>query len=511
MARGLRLPSGAVLYPFLLALLPAVHFYEANFRIVPFGDLVRPALLGWVVVALVLALGRLAWRDTPTAAAVTAPLLAVIFEGADMGPWVSLLALVAAVVLGVLLRRRPAAWPRLAVRPLDAAVLVLVLLPLVGAGLAARRDTPPETSDLFAADVPMPEAAAVERRPDIYFLLVDGLGQPAFVEENFPVRPSEYSLPLARRGFTVLRHSTANYPQTALSTAATLNLGLLDDLLEIPAPESRDRHALADLIAGSRAVRALQDVGYAVVTYPSGYPLTRLDGADARRRPLLNPTFVEYYLLEDGFLPLLLPLLGRGPADVSFALRRGRLDFIFDDLPQARQGLATDTPAFVFAHILAPHPPFVFDRQGGPAPSRSPFAFADGDHWLNLHGPDDTSYRRRYADQAVWVMHRLAGAIDAITADTTREHVIIVQGDHGPGSGLRWEQPLETDHDERFGIFNAWFVPAGTEVGLYEGMTAVNTFPVLFNALFGTRIALQPDDHWFARMSQPYIFFPVGR
>ena len=168
-------------------------------------------------------------------------------------------------------------------------------------------------------------------------------------------------------------------------------------------------------------------------------------------------------------------------------------------------------PAFVFAHILAPHPPFVFDRQGGPAPSRSPFAFADGDHWLNLHGPDDTSYRRRYADQAVWVMHRLAGAIDAITADTTREHVIIVQGDHGPGSGLRWEQPLETDHDERFGIFNAWFVPAGTEVGLYEGMTAVNTFPVLFNALFGTRIALQPDDHWFARMSQPYIFFPVGR
>ena len=161
MARGLRLPSGAVLYPFLLALLPAVHFYEANFRIVPFGDLVRPALLGWVVVALVLALGRLAWRDTPTAAAVTAPLLAVIFEGADMGPWVSLLALVAAVVLGVLLRRRPAAWPRLAVRPLDAAVLVLVLLPLVGAGLAARRDTPPETSDLFAADVPRLEMCAL--------------------------------------------------------------------------------------------------------------------------------------------------------------------------------------------------------------------------------------------------------------------------------------------------------------------------------------------------------------
>jgi hypothetical protein len=248
-----------------------------------------------------------------------------------------------------------------------------------------------------------------------------------------------------------------------------------------------------------------------VVTYPSGYPLTRIPAADARRKPLLNPTFAEYYLLEDGILPLLLPLFGRGPADVSFALRRGRLDHIFDELPRARESLAPRTPVFVFAHILAPHPPFVYARDGSPLPSRAPFGFADGDHWLNLHGRDDTSYRRRYADQAAWIMRRLARTVDAIAADTSRERVIIVQGDHGPGSGLVWERPRLTDHDERFGIFNAWSVPPDCAVAPYEGMTAVNTFPVLFNGLFGARLPLLPDRHWFARMSQPFLFFPVGR
>lgn len=497
------------LYPFLVGALPAVHFYEQNFRLLQGSDVVRPLLLAFALVALVLLAGRFVWRRTCAAAMVLTPLLTVIFKGADLGGLISLLLVAATVALGVALKRRPANWPAKLALPLNALLLVLVLLPLVNAWRASAQQNPPVPSVLFATEVPLPAAAATGVRPDIYFLMVDGLGQPAFVETKFPVPALLYSQPLTNRGFQVLRHSFANYPQTALSTAATFNLAPMDQLLDIAEPTSGDRRVLKQVAGDSRAVRALRGLGYKVVSFPSGYPLTRQAHTERRCEPILNPSFVDYYLLEDGVLPLLLPLLGKGPADVSYALRRGRLNHIFDNLPAARQGISDESPVFVYAHILAPHPPFVFGRQGEALASRARFGFGDGNHWLNIHGADDKSYRRRYGDQAVWVMTRLTEAVDGIIASSTRPKIIIIQGDHGPGSGLRWERPLETDHNERFGIFNAWYASDGRQLPLYEGMTALNTFPLLFNEYFGAGLTPLPDEYWFARMSQPYIYFPI--
>ncbi len=499
------------LYPFLVGALPAAHFYEVNFRLLQPVDLMRPVLLAVLLVAAVLAAGRLVWRAPGAGAVVLTPFLTVIFKGNDLGPWLSVGLLLLTVGLGVLLRRRPAAWPRTLSLPLNAVLAILVVLPLVNAWRDSGRENTPQPSGFFRSAVPLPSTAATGVRPDIYYLMVDGLGQPNFIETQFPVPQQKYSDLFTARGFQVLRYSFANYPQTALSLAATLNLAPMDQVLAIDDPQSKDRRILEEVAGRSRVVRAFQQLGYRVVDFPSGYPLTRQALAGTRHTPFLDPSFVEYYLLEDGVLPLLLPLLGHGPADVSFALRRGRLNFIFDELPNARKGVADQDPVFVYAHLLAPHPPFVFGREGQALPSRATFAFADGNHWLNIHGRQDKSYRQRYGDQAVWIMHRLAQAVDGIIASSPRPKIIIIQGDHGPGSGLEWEKPLATDHNERFGIFNAWYISGGRTLPLYEGMTAMNTFPLLFNAVFGADLARLPDKHWFARMSQPYTYYPVEK
>jgi len=266
-----------------------------------------------------------------------------------------------------------------------------------------------------------------------------------------------------------------------------------------------------DVVGNSRVARAFKKLGYKIVSFPSGYPLTHQALADKRHAPFLNPSFLEYYLLEDSILPLVLPLLGNGPADVSFAMRRDRLNFIFDQLPASRNGIDDQDPIFVYAHILAPHPPFVFGPEGEALTSRGTFGFADGDHWLLIHGKHDTSYRQRYSDQATYVMQRLGETIDGIIASSVRPKIIIVQGDHGPGSGLDWERPQNTDHTERLGIFNAWYVSGNQQLPVYEGMTAVNTFPLLFNSVFGTELKAQEDKLWFARMSQPYTFFGLEK
>ncbi|MFT5316549.1 MAG: hypothetical protein ACI9UK_002395, partial [Candidatus Krumholzibacteriia bacterium] len=200
-----------------------------------------------------------------------------------------------------------------------------------------------------------------------------------------------------------------------------------------------------------------------------------------------------------------------GPADISFAMRRNRLDYIFNKLGTAADGLADDQPVFVYAHILAPHPPFVYGAEGEALTSRARFGFADGNHWLDVHGHDDPSYRQRYAAQATWIMKRLARSVDDIIKSSSRPKIIIIQGDHGPGSGLDWNDPLNTDHNERFGIFNAWYVSTGRQVPLYEGMTSMNTFPMLFNTFFNAQLPQLPDKHWFARMREPYLYFEVEK
>jgi hypothetical protein len=506
---GLRRINQFPVYPFLVAALPVIHFYEANFKQLEPGDGLRMIGLFWVITGSLLILGRWLFGDVNRAAMVLAPLAVVLFLGNRIGGILALGFLLMTLVLGVFFLRRPCDVRRGAV-PLNLSMLVLIGLPCVQTMSAIRSQVSPVPTAVFTTPLEIEPSFDGSPPPDIYFLLLDALGQPEFLERNFRVPPELLSGVLEKRGFRVLRLSNANYQQTALSLAATLNLNYLHELLDIPDPDNADRRVLARLVAQNRAVHALKGIGYDLVTYPSGYPLTRLEEPVRRHRPLVNPSFLEYYVLEDGILPLVQPLLGRGPADFSFGLRRNRLEYVFDHLSEARAGIPDDKPVFVFAHIMAPHPPFVFSRTGEALRSRETFAFADGNHWYDIHGRDGTPYFSMYSEQLVYVMKRLGEAIDAILAASPRPPVIIVQGDHGPGSALHLERVMYSDHQERFGIFNAWYTPPGVELELEEGATAINTFPMLFNALFDAGLPYREDRFFYARMSMPYAHLELS-
>jgi len=495
-------------YPFLVAALPTIYFQEANFRMLGTWDGLRLTLLYWLVTLGLLLLGRLVWKDIHRAALVIGPLAVFLFLGQKVGAAAAVACLTMALGLGILLKRRPVDVSRGSV-PLNAMVFVLAAMPLVQTVLAARAQTPPVPTALFRDSLELPTDPNGQQPPDIYFLLLDGLGQPTYLEEEFDLPPKLVEGVLKERGFQVLRLAEANYPQTALSLAATLNAGYIQELLEVPDPECADRHPLAELIADNRTARTLRGIGYDVVTFPSGYPLTRMDNVTRIRHPLIDPGFLEYYTLEEGALPLIQTTLGRGPSDLSFAMRRGRLEYVFDHLGRAREGIPDSRPVFVFAHIMAPHPPFVFSRTGEGLSSRKPFAFADGNHWYDIHGRDGTPYYIMYSEQLTYVMKRLGEAVDDILASSPRPPVIIVQGDHGPGSKMHHERPAYSDHRERMGIFSAWYAPPGVDLELAEGSTAVNTFPILFNAVFGARLPLADDRFYYARMSAPYAFLEL--
>ena len=97
--------------------------------------------------------------------------------------------------------------------------------------------------------------------------------------------------------------------------------------------------------------------------------------------------------------------------------------------------------------------------------------------------------------------------------------IIILQADHGPAStfskdmfwqGAGWKNvPTGNMLKERFGILNAYYLPAVGSDLLYESITPVNTFRLIFDFYFNTNCGLLDDQSYFSNYDRPYEFTNV--
>ncbi|MCP4573509.1 MAG: hypothetical protein GY838_14220 [bacterium] len=493
-------------YIVLLAAYPVVRFFEDGFEHIPPSDGVRIFLVHLVLSLMAVRLAGWFLGGLRRGALAVLPLLVVGYFGRLMGWPASLALVVVAMALGFVLRRWHGRVPAVT-NILGVMALTLVAVSFVTTLQKASRTNPPTPTALCETPL-MPSRTSAETPPDIYYIMVDGMGQPDYLETGYGLPRQDIAGPFERLGFRFVDRARANYNQTALSQAATLNAAPVQNLLSIPDPHAGDRNVLGDLIGDSRVRRALEARGYRTVDFPSGYAVTRQDQGADHREPFFGPNMLEYYLLRDGALPLIERLLGRGPADLPYALRRGRIQYTLDHLPDARRGVPDDRPVFVYAHLMAPHPPFVFDAEGGALPSHRIYSYRDGSHWYKWHEGED--YPELYRGQIRYIARELARSVEEIMANSPRPPVIIIQGDHGPGAQTAWESARRTNHTERMSIFNAWYVLGAPDGVPRADLSAVNTFPVLFNLLFDADLSEWPDRFWFARNSIPLTFQEIG-
>lgn len=506
----LRKVLGLPWFVILVCWLPVLRFQASNFRLIPWDAGLRLTLLYAVAGLALTAVLRPFTRSLAGAGLAAGPLAAILVWGRFLGPvWSGVLFLLACCG-GAAARRRPG-WVPNAALIANAALAALVLQSGLTTALQRSGLTDPSPTDLFGILPDLGEGPPAGELPDIYFIVVDGLGQPALLERDYGLPVDETTGELTRLGFRFIQRSNSNYSQTALSLASTLNLAPLKQLLDIRDPAGRNRQVLVQLVRDSRLVRTLRSRGYRIASLPSGYPASRLGDTDLRREPAIRATFTDLYLLNDGILPLAGPWLGQAPAALGHRLHLERVLFNLEELGRIRDELPAAEPCFVFTHILAPHPPFVLAADGKPLdPGGALFSYGDGTHWRNSQRPVPADavreYRRLYAGQARFVLDRLERAVARILATAPRPPIIIVQGDHGPGSRLDWDHPQASDLTERMSIFNAWYLPAGFEHCFPQGTEAVETFPALIEGLFG---APQPDPTGgieFSTMQAPFTF-----
>ena len=166
-------------------------------------------------------------------------------------------------------------------------------------------------------------------------------------------------------------------------------------------------------------------------------------------------------------------------------------------------------PRFIFVHILAPHPPFVFDANGGSVrPKKMGYSIVDGNHFYQNGGTRE-EYQAGYAGQATYISKLLLPAVDKIIKLSSKPPVIIIQGDHGSKLNLDQELLEKTDVNECFPNLNAFYVPPKVRANLYDSITPVNSFRLLFNGLFNDRFEKLPDKSYYSGWSSPFKFEEV--
>jgi len=157
-------------------------------------------------------------------------------------------------------------------------------------------------------------------------------------------------------------------------------------------------------------------------------------------------------------------------------------------------------PTFVFAHILLPHPPFVFDREG---------------NYLTAEESSKRSRELNYVDQLIATNGMVRKLLDELLSSSEVPPVIILQADEGPlppetdFPEFKWEEASKSLLREKMRILNAYYLPNVNGDVLYPSITPVNSFRIVFNLYFDTDFELLPDKSYASSVKYPYKFFDV--
>lgn len=102
---------------------------------------------------------------------------------------------------------------------------------------------------------------------------------------------------------------------------------------------------------------------------------------------------------------------------------------------------------------------------------------------------------------------------DKILSDSEVDPIIIIQADTGPLYGydpdVASQNPTDDIFRQSMRILNVYHLPNVDTSLLYDGISPVNTFRLVFNLYFGTDFLLLDDQSYFSTSDRPYQFLDV--
>lgn len=329
------------------------------------------------------------------------------------------------------------------------------------------------------------------KKPDIYFLLFDEYGSSLSLKQQYNFDNDLDSF-LVQKGFHLQEKSYSNYNATPVSMASILNMSYLEGLSGRATLTADDYSYCHELIKNNEVIKFLSTQGYNIVNFsifdlvgnPSPISQTILP---LKTRLITDNTLFSRMHRDMGWM------LYHGPTAIRSLIIKRMLhtnvenNAVLDSLEKqsARTSLL---PSFVYAHVYMPHDPFFFDKNGIARDNNTIIGERDKSKNL-ITGRNSKSYLEyvRYTNT------RIKAIINSIQTNSKNNAVIILMGDHG------FREHFTEDLHQNFQNMNAVYFPEKDYHLLYDSISAVNQFRVIFNTLFHQSFPLLNDSTIFVR------------
>lgn len=511
----------AFLAPLLLSIQAVIKLYSINVAELGLEDVLRPLLVSMFLAVFITWLVRILLNDWLKANLVASLFFIFFYLFGDLSDWLQvniglgpvrtdfvLLAFVAVILI---------VWGWQVARGLKTARLVNTYFNLLGilfflnstAGLFINLMNDGAFSRSAREQIVVSPSVAGTNRPDVYYIILDAYGRQDILKELYTFDNSALVIALRSKGFYVADQSSSNYIQTMLSLTSSLNMDYLQELIK-QGKVTENRYELIDALQHSAVRSILSKNGYQMISFGNEYKATVPDAElfyDEAGSGFLHPVTAFEGIVFDHTMARVL-LIWR-PFNYALIGQPYRLHAqnILSTFERLQETPNLEGDYFVYAHLIAPHPPFVFDEQGNFLEHYEPFTLNDANYYIKEHS--QKGYIAGYRKQIQYINTLLLETIEAILSKSDTPPIIIIQGDHGPGAYLHWGSLEATVPAERFGILNAYYFPDQNYKMLYSEISPVNSFRVVINQYFDGSYALLPDQHYYSTWSFPFEFMEV--
>ncbi len=319
----------------------------------------------------------------------------------------------------------------------------------------------------------------VEEPRDIYLIVLDAYARSDWLQDWLEIDNSEFVRELEEMGFYVAECSRSNYSFTNLSMTAMLNLDYVDQLFENVSSEIDSKNRLKQ----SMVRQMLSDSGYDLVAFHNNFPWLTINDADIYIDSKSVSPIESFDMLFLKTTILTVPYdffrskaedYRWSPDNAETTQYAKNIQFILDYL---RMPVIYDNPVFVYAHIISPHYPYIFNEDGS----------INYDWELDKLESQRSTYK--------YLNSQMLEIIPEIMANSDPEPIIILQSDHAVGEG-----------GYKNLILNAYYLPDGGESTLYPTITPVNSFRVIIDYYFQTDFGLLEDRSYYSVEPTRYNF-----
>ncbi len=322
-----------------------------------------------------------------------------------------------------------------------------------------------------------------ENTPNVFYIILDAYAGQYALQEFYNFDNSNFINELNQRNFNVINKSNSNYAFTFLSLPSTLNMKYLDNYERNEISSNMD--LTYDMIPDNQVMKNFKQMDYEIVTVSSGWGTTR-------NFELSDISYCGTFNLIDSS-QILVSILDNSIIRSFYAKlftddRREKTLCQFDRIPNALDD--TEKPFFLFAHIMIPHKPYLFGPNGESLETDT----------LEVGG----IYEKRnfnYIKQLQFANKKTLELIDEILKNSNEPPIIIIQSDHGseyPEDASKFLKMYEKMHN-----FNSYHLPYGGESILYDDITPVNSFRLIFNYYFNANYEILEDKSYWSK-SNPF-------